>query len=109
MPPEGLSVTSRPVRGAGGQMLSATLALLIVSVAASAILDGHGLTHLTRLRAERRELARTTFTRLERNTRLREEIERLRGDDLYLEQLARRQLGLVKPNETVYRLRRPTD
>lgn len=90
-------------------MLSATLLLLIVAVAASAVFGGHGLTHLTRLRAERRALARATFTRLERNAQLREEIERLRGDDLYLEQLARRQLGLVKPNETVYRLRRPTD
>jgi cell division protein FtsB len=90
-------------------MLSAMLVFLIVGVAASAVFGGHGLTHLTRLRGERRELARATFARLERNARLREEIERLRGDDLYLEQLARRQLGLVKPNETVYRLRRPTD
>ena len=43
---------------------------------------------------------------MERNARLRDEVRRLRADDLYLEGLARRQLGLVRPNEFVYRFRR---
>ncbi len=33
------------------------------------------------------------------NARLREEIERLQTDDRYIEQLARQQLGLVRPGE----------
>ena len=90
-------------------MLSATLVVLIVAVTTSAVFGSHGLTHLSRLRDERRELAQATFARLEQNARLREQITQLRSDDLYVEQLARRQLGLVRPNETVYRTRRSTD
>jgi len=82
--------------------------LAIAALAASALLGEHGIAHFLRLRAERRELGRSAFALLQSQTRLRAEIERLRKDDVYLEGLARRQLGLVRPNETVYRFRRPS-
>ena len=87
-------------------MLTAALALAIVAVTGSALFGEHGVAHLLRLRTERQELGQAAFTLLQTNPRLRGEIERLRSDDLYLEQLARRQLGLVRPNETIYRVRR---
>ena len=87
-------------------MLSAALALAIAGVAASVLLGEHGVAHLLRLRAERRALGQAVFVLMEGNTRLRDEIRRLRADDLHLEGLARRQLGLVRPNEFVYRFRR---
>ncbi len=90
----------------GGQVLSAALVLAITGVAASVLLGEHGIAHLLRLRAERRALGQATFALMEHNVRLRDEIHRLRTDDLYLEGLARRQLGLVRPNEFVYRFRR---
>ena len=90
----------------GGQVLSAALVLAITGVAASVLLGEHGIAHLLRLRAERRSLGQGAFGLMERNARLRDEIRRLRTDDLYLEGLARRQLGLVRPNEFVYRFRR---
>jgi cell division protein FtsB len=93
----------------GGQVLSAVLVVGIVGTTGSALFGEHGLRHLLRLHAEQRELAQATFTLLERNARLRDEILRFRTDDLYLEELGRRQLGLVKPNETVYRFRKPAD
>jgi cell division protein FtsB len=80
---------------------------MIAAVTGSALFGGHGVAHLLRLRAERQELGQAAFTLLQTNNRLRGEIARLRSDDLYLEELARRQLGLVRPNETVYRFRRP--
>jgi cell division protein FtsB len=89
----------------GGQMLSAALVLAIVAVAASVLIGEHGVAHLTRLRAERHALADGAFALLEQNQALRQEIQRLHGDDLYLEELARRRLGLVRPNEFVYRFR----
>ncbi|HYR95874.1 MAG TPA: septum formation initiator family protein [Candidatus Binatus sp.] len=95
------------VRMAGGQVLSAALVLAIVGITASALLGEHGVAHLVRLRGERRTLGDAAFSLLEQNRRLREEIVRLRTDDVYLEGLARRQLGLVRPNELVYRFRRP--
>ena len=87
-------------------MLSAALALAIAGVAASVLLGEHGVAHLLRLRAERRALGQTAFVLMEGNARLRDEIQRLRADDLHLEGLARRQLGLVRPNEFVYRFHR---
>ena len=86
-------------------MLTAVLALAIVAVAGSLLFGDHGVAHLLRLRAERQELGQAAFALLQQNNHLRSEIERLRSDDLYLEELARRQLGLVRPNETVYRSR----
>ena len=87
-------------------MLNAALGLAIVGVAASVLLGEQGIAHLLRLRGERRALGQTAFALMQRNARLREEIRRLRTDDLYLEGLARRQLGLVRPNEFVYRFHR---
>lgn len=49
-----------------------------------------------------RDEARLEQRRLELitdNARLRDEIERLRTDDRYIEQIARQQLGLVRPGE----------
>ncbi len=91
---------------AGGQVVTVALALAIAGVTASTLLGEHGIAHLLRLRAERRELGRAAFTLLHANERLRDDIHRLRSDDLYLERLARQQFGLVKPNEVVYRFRR---
>ncbi len=92
----------------GGRLLSIVLLLASVTVTASALVGEHGIPHLIGLRAEREDLGRTAFALLEENARLRDELRRLKKDDLYLEQLARRQLGLVKPGEIVYRFRRST-
>jgi len=93
---------------AGGRLLSVVLLLASVTVTASALIGEHGIPHLIGLRAEREDLGRTAFALLEENARLRDELRRLKKDDLYLEQLARRQLGLVRPGEIVYRFRRST-
>jgi len=93
---------------AGGRLLSMVLLLASVTVTASALVGEHGIPHLIGLRAEREDIGRTAFALLEENARLRDELRRLKKDDLYLEQLARRQLGLVKPGEIVYRFRRST-
>jgi len=93
---------------AGGRLLSMVLLLASVTVTASALVGEHGIPHLIGLRAEREDIGRTAFALLEENARLRDELRRLKKDDLYLEQLARRQLGLVRPGEIVYRFRRST-
>jgi cell division protein FtsB len=41
----------------------------------------------------------------EKNRVLAAEIRRLRGDRHYLESVARKELGLVKENEVIYRIR----
>jgi cell division protein FtsB len=105
LPLEDLFVNQSRVRVEGGQMLSAALLLGIVALATSVVVGEHGVTHLMRLRAERQALTEGAFVLLQRNQGLRSEIDRLRTDDLYLEELARRRLGLVRPKEFVYRFR----
>ncbi len=47
-------------------------------------------------------------SRLEaRNTELTEDINRLRSDDKYLEEVARKKHGLLKKNETVFEFETP--
>jgi cell division protein FtsB len=84
-------------------VLSLALVLASAGVVVSAFAGEHGVAHLLRLRAARRALADSHFHLLAENARLRRDIERLRTDDLFLEELARRELGLVRPNEVVVR------
>ena len=88
-----------------GQVLSAVLVVLIATVTISLLFGEHGIRHLLALRAERHALGQSAFALFQENARLRAQIVRLKNDDLYLEGLARRQLGLVRPNEVVYRFR----
>ena len=83
--------------------MSLALVLAITGVVVSAFAGEHGVAHLLRLRAARRALADSHFRLLAENAQLRRDIGRLRSDDLFLEELARRELGLVRPNEVVVR------
>ena len=89
----------------GEKVLGAALVLAIAGVTGSVLFGEHGITHLLRLRTEQRQLADVAFVLLDRNEKLRTEIEGLRRDDLRLEELARQRLGLVRPGEFVYRFR----
>ena len=105
MPLDKLSVTTRRVRLSAGHLVTVLLLLAIVAVAASIFLGPHGIRHLQQLRAERQQLGVVAVQLMQRNAALRDEVARLRGDDSYLEELARGELNLVRPDETVYRFR----
>jgi cell division protein FtsB/cell division protein DivIC len=87
----------------GATLLMVGLLAAISAVAGSALLGGDGVNRLLSLRVERQELGETAVRRLQGNAALRAEIARLRSDRRYLEEFARKRLGLVQPNETVYR------
>ena len=87
-------------------MISALLLIATVVVLASALFGRQGARHLGRLRTERQQVADATFALLRGNALLRDDIERLRHDERLMEQLARRQLGLVRPGELVFRFGR---
>jgi cell division protein FtsB len=92
------------VQVTGGQVLTAVLVATILGVTASLL---HGAGQLRQLRGERQQFGEQTVLLLKQNRALRDEAARLKQDDLYLESLARRELGLVRPNEVVYHFRRP--
>ena len=61
-----------------------------------------GLLRIYELNREKKELTqRSEALRLE-NERLKREIEALKTDRRYLESIARKDFGLVKPNEIIY-------
>ena len=77
--------------------------LLLVSVMVFFTFFGDkGLLQVYRLRKELREIERTNRDLEKENERLRTEIHQLRTNRDYIEELARRELGLVKKGEVVY-------
>ena len=91
---------------AWGRGLTAFLIVAILAMATSVIFGEGGIPHLRRLRAERQQLGESVIALTNRNQALRDDISHLNTDDFYLEALARRELGYVRPNEMVYRFRR---
>jgi cell division protein FtsB len=84
-------------------MLTWGLVATIVAVAGSALFGSDGITRLVELRALRQELGEAAMASLRENEALLQQVRALRDDPQVLEGQARRQLGLVRPNEVVYR------
>ncbi|MDP2603133.1 MAG: septum formation initiator family protein [Deltaproteobacteria bacterium] len=80
-------------------LLTALILLLFVY----AVFGERGAIHLWRLRGEKITLDEKNFRLQKENDALRKRISRLRTDDLYLEQVAREELNLVRPGEIIYR------
>ncbi len=87
-------------------MLSGALAIAIAAVAWGVLFGSDGISRLLDLRDKRQELGSATVLRMQENATLREQIAKLREDSQHLEGLARRQLGLVRADEVVYRFGR---
>ena len=62
-----------------------------------------GLVHLYRMERERQTHLEKIHRLEAENRKLMEEIDRMRTDRDYIESVARRELGLIKDNEILYR------
>ena len=80
-------------------LLTALILLLFVYT----IFGERGAIHLWRLRGEKIALDEKNYRLQMENDALRQRVARLRSDDLYLEQVAREELNLVRPGEIIYR------
>ncbi len=80
--------------------------LLVVLVGALIIADGlvgeRGLLAMRRARHEYDDLAASISRQRVENARLRDMARRLREDPAAIEEIARRELGLIKPGERVF-------
>ena len=65
-----------------------------------------GFIHLHKMERERRVYVEKIQTLEKENQRLLDEIHRLKTDPSYVESVARKELGLVKDNEIIYRFDR---
>jgi cell division protein FtsB len=69
-----------------------------------AVFGSGGVVHLRKLQAQQLQTEATAFALAQRNARLRDHLQRLDGDDAYLEKVVRERLGWIKPGELVYRV-----
>jgi cell division protein FtsB len=80
--------------------------LLLIFVAAMIVVDGlvgdRGLLAMLRARQEGDQLSATIARERAENARLRDQARRLRDDPTAIEEIARRELGLIKPGERVF-------
>jgi cell division protein FtsB len=80
--------------------------ILVVLIASVIIVDGlvgdRGLLAMLRARHEYDELAASISRQRAENARLRDQARRLREDPSAIEEIARRELGLIKPGERVF-------
>jgi cell division protein FtsB len=83
-------------------MVQALLIFVVVVFVADGLVGDRGLLAMLRARQEYDELAATIARERADNARLREEARRLREDPTAIEEIARRELGLIRPGETVF-------
>jgi cell division protein FtsB len=80
--------------------------LLILFVASLIVLDSlvgdRGLVAIWRARQEYDQLSAAITWQRGENARLRDEIRRLREDPATIEEIARRELGLIRPGERIF-------
>lgn len=84
--------------------LSIIFFIIFIVLVALTIFDQRGFIHMVRLREELEELENYNDKFLIENEELRQEIDLLKNDLRYLEEVARSELGLVKEGELVYHL-----
>lgn len=83
--------------------------LLLLFMASVIVVDGlvgdRGLLAMLRARQEYDALSASIARQRAENARLRETARRLREDPAAIEEIARRELGLIKPGERVFILK----
>lgn len=109
MPDEPLSRPAPRRHTARPRSVSRLAKLLIVIAAAvivtNAIVGDQGLVAMLRARKEYDALTAAIARQRAENARLREDARRLREDPSAIEEVARRELGLIRPGEKVFILK----
>ena len=67
-----------------------------------------GIFNLLRLRKEVARIQERNLKLEEENQKLKEEVKRLQSDKRYIEEIARKELGMVKEGEIIYRFDTPS-
>jgi len=76
--------------------------LIVTVVGAWSVFGPYGALKYFRVATELNEILAQNEQLRETNTALRQEINKLKKDPVYLEEVARRQFGLIKKNEVIY-------
>ena len=91
--------TPRPL---GQQFLQYLLVFISVLLIVVAVFGEKGLLELVRVRQQHQALEAALAQARANNMRLRNEVKRLNNDPSSIEEIARRELGLIKPGEKLF-------
>ena len=98
--------TTRPApRTRGRRALQYLLVFVACVLVVDAVVGEKGLIAMVKARQEYRALEESLGHARAENARLREEARRLREDPITVEEIARRELGLMKPGERLFIIR----
>lgn len=84
------------------RLLKIIIVLVVASLAWLLFAPGTGVYSLLKMRSKVASLEIETKELVQSNEKLRAEIERLKNDPVYLEEIAREKYGLIKKNEQVF-------
>lgn len=76
--------------------------VIIVFILYFTVFGERGLLHIHHLQQEKEQVLKKVEEMKVENDRLKREIEALKTDRRYLESIARKDFGLVRPNEVIY-------
>lgn len=92
--------SKRPTRTR--RIVGVLLALVATVIIVDGLVGDRGLLAMLRARQEYDDLSALIARQRGENARLREQARRLREDPTAIEEIARRELGLIKPGERVF-------
>ncbi len=84
------------------RLLHVGLLLVAIVIVLDALAGDRGLLAMLRVRGQYRTLTATLARERAENARLADQARRLREDPTAVEEVARRELGLIKPGEKVF-------
>lgn len=85
-------------------LISIWLLIIILLMLGYAVFGDRGVLRILQAERQQKELESQLADLRQEQQQLREEIERLRNDKDYWEQLARKNLGMVREGELIYHL-----
>ncbi len=89
-------------RARNRKLLQIGLLLVAIAIVLDALVGDRGLLAMLRTRSKYSALEATVARQRAENARLAEQARRLREDPTAVEEVARRELGLIKPGEKVF-------
>jgi cell division protein FtsB len=96
-------VAAKPrLSGAGRRAVNSLLVFVIVVLAVDALVGDKGLLVTLRARRQYREVAESLEALRRTNSRMREDIRQLKEEPQAIEELARKELGLIRPGEVLF-------
>lgn len=83
------------------KILMSLAVLVIIAMAAFIVFGDNGVLDLQRLRSKNQRLVEANEALARENLMLHRQIQRLKNDHAYIENIARRELGMIKADEVI--------